>query len=92
MGRKPGRPATRKTPESVAIGARLRHERESVDVAIEAMAGALGVDQSTYRRIESGDVALGAHRAHVAATMLGISVARLHGDIPAAQSPAPDAA
>ena len=66
-------------PAEAAIGARLRRWREARGVAIEDLAGALGISPEHGRRVEAG-------RAHLDSVQIGTALRALRLPLWALQS------
>lgn len=64
-----------------SVGTRLRADREALGVSQSQLAKALGVGQDLLSRWENGDRDVPASKVATVARLLGVTVARLYGEL-----------
>lgn len=64
-------------PYSALLGQLIKHLRIAKSIDQQAMAAALGVSQSAYSRIESGDTNMNVWQLRTCADQLGVAPSRL---------------
>lgn len=73
-------------PYSALLGHVLKQHRLLRQIDQQSMAAALGLSQSAYSRIESGDTSVSAWQLRVCASQLGLRSSQLLGEVEAHES------